>query len=109
MGRATGGVIGMKLRKGDEVIAIDVADDTADLLVITENRLRQAHARRGVPAQGPRTMGVLTIRLVEARGAIVGALVVGPRQEIPRDHGVRHGAAHRRPTASRRCRARRRA
>jgi DNA gyrase subunit A len=27
-------------------------------------------------------MGVLTIRLVEARGAIVGALVVGPRQEI---------------------------
>ena len=47
MGRATGGVIGMKLRKGDEVIAIDVADDTADLLVITENgygKRRKPHA-----------------------------------------------------------------
>jgi DNA gyrase subunit A len=82
MGRATGGVIGMKLRKGDEVIAIDVADDTADLLVITENGYGKRTRVAEYPRKGRGTMGVLTIRLVEARGAIVGALVVGPRQEI---------------------------
>jgi DNA gyrase subunit A len=60
MGRATGGVIGMKLRKGDG------------------KRTRVAE----YPRKGRGTMGVLTIRLVQARGAIVGALVVGPRQEI---------------------------
>ncbi|HET6174841.1 MAG TPA: DNA gyrase subunit A [Gaiellales bacterium] len=82
MGRATGGVIGMKLRKGDEVIAIDVADDTADLLVITENGYGKRTRVAEYPRKGRGTMGVLTIRLVEARGAIVGALVVRPRQEI---------------------------
>ena len=82
MGRATGGVIGMKLRKGDEVIAIDVADDEADLLVITENGYGKRTRVAEYPRKGRGTMGVLTIRLVEARGAIVGALVVGPRQEI---------------------------
>ena len=82
MGRATGGVIGMKLRKGDEVIAIDKADDTADLLVITENGYGKRTRVAEYPRKGRGTMGVLTIRLVEARGAIVGALVVGPRQEI---------------------------
>jgi DNA gyrase subunit A len=82
MGRATGGVIGMKLRKGDEVIAIDVADDTADLLVITENGYGKRTRVSEYPRKGRGTMGVLTIRLVEARGAIVGALVVRPRQEI---------------------------
>ena len=82
MGRATGGVIGMKLRKGDEVIAIDVADDTADLLVITENGYGKHTRVSEYPRKGRGTMGVLTIRLVEARGAIVGAIVVRPRQEI---------------------------
>jgi DNA gyrase subunit A len=82
MGRATGGVIGMKLRKGDEVIALDVADDTADLLVITENGYGKRTRVAEYPRKGRGTMGVLTIRLVEARGAIVGALVVRPRIEI---------------------------
>jgi DNA gyrase subunit A len=82
MGRATGGVIGMKLRKGDEVIAIDVADDTADLLVITENGYGKRTRVAEYPRKGRGTMGVLTIRLVEARGALAGALVVRPRQEI---------------------------
>ena len=68
MGRATGGVIGMKLRKGDEVIAIDVADDEADLLVVTENGYGKRTRVAEYPRKGRGTMGVLTIRLVEARG-----------------------------------------
>ena len=109
MGRATGGVIGMKLRKGDEVIAIDVADDEADLLVVTENGYGKRTRVAEYPRKGRGTMGVLTIRLVEARGAIVGALVVGAAAGDPRDHRVRHRAAHRASTASRRWAAPRRA
>ncbi len=52
MGRDTSGVAGMKLRKGDEVISINIAEDDADLLVVTDERLRQAHARLRVPGQG---------------------------------------------------------
>ena len=37
MGRDTSGVAGMKLRADDEVIEVDIADDDADLLVVTEN------------------------------------------------------------------------
>jgi DNA gyrase subunit A len=64
------------------VIAIDVADDEADLLVVTENGYGKRTRVAEYPRKGRGTMGVLTIRLVEARGAIVRALVVGPRQEI---------------------------
>ena len=57
MGRATGGVAGMRLRKGDEVIAIEVARDESDLLVVTENGYGKRTTRRGVPAQGARHDG----------------------------------------------------
>ena len=42
MGRATGGVRGMKLRKGDEVIEINRAENDADLLVITDHGYGEA-------------------------------------------------------------------
>ncbi len=82
MGRATGGVIGMKLRGKDAVIALDVADDESDLLVVTENGYGKRTKVSEYPRKGRGTMGVLTIRLVEARGAITGALVVHPGQEL---------------------------
>jgi DNA gyrase subunit A len=37
MGRDTEGVKGMTLRAGDEVISLNIAEDDADLLVVTEN------------------------------------------------------------------------
>src|SRR4029078_12469974 len=37
MGRATSGVKGMGLRKGDEVISAGIADDELDMLVVTDH------------------------------------------------------------------------
>ena len=37
MGRATEGVMGMRLREGDEVIVVSIARNDDDLLVVTEN------------------------------------------------------------------------
>src|SRR5262249_23651946 len=36
MGRDAGGVRGMRLRQGDEVVSLDVASDEADILMVTD-------------------------------------------------------------------------
>ena len=68
MGRDTTGVAGMKLRKGDEVIAVEIARDDQDLLVVTENGFGKRTRVEEYPTKGRGTMGVLTIRYNEQRG-----------------------------------------
>jgi DNA gyrase subunit A len=66
----------MKLRAGDEVIAAMVADETADLLVVTENGYGKRTRVSEYPRKGRGTMGVKTVRLTEARGQLAGAQLV---------------------------------
>ena len=68
MGRATSGVTGMRLRKGDEVIAADIARNDADLLVVTENGFGKRTRIDQYPVKGRGGLGVKTVRLTEARG-----------------------------------------
>jgi DNA gyrase subunit A len=81
MGRDTGGVRGMDVG-GGEVIAMDVARDDMDLLVVTEagygKRTRIDEYRK--TSRGAK--GVLTIKLTETKGGLAGALVVRPHQEL---------------------------
>jgi DNA gyrase subunit A len=81
MGRDTGGVRGMDIGEG-ELIAMDVARDDMDLLVMTEagygKRTRIDEYRK--TSRGAK--GVLTIKLTEAKGGLAGALVVRPHQEL---------------------------
>jgi len=76
MGRDTSGVQGMKLRAGDEVIAVEIARDDQDLLVVTENGFGKRTRVEEYPAKGRGTMGVLTVRYTEARGRLAGAMIV---------------------------------
>jgi DNA gyrase subunit A len=76
MGRDTSGVAGMKLRKGDEVISINIAEDDADLLVVTENGYGKRTRVSEYPVKGRGGMGVKTVQLTEARGHLVGSRVV---------------------------------
>src|SRR5207248_5010032 len=76
MGRDTTGVQGMKLRAGDEVIAVEIARDDQDLLVVTENGFGKRTRVEEYPAKGRGTMGVLTIRYTQARGRLAGAMIV---------------------------------
>ncbi len=75
-GRATEGVRGMSLRKGDEVIAMSIAQNDADLLVVTENGYGKRTRIGEYPIKGRGGLGVKTVQLTEARGQLVGALVV---------------------------------
>ena len=76
MGRDTTGVAGMKLRAGDEVIEVDIADDEADLLVVTENGYGKRTRVGDYPVKGRGTMGVKTVQLVESKGRLAGARIV---------------------------------
>jgi DNA gyrase subunit A len=87
MGRDTTGVRGMDVSSGDparpnEVIAMDVARDDMDLLVVTEN----GYGKRTQISQYRKTnrgaKGVKTIGLTEQKGALAGALVVREYHEL---------------------------
>jgi DNA gyrase subunit A len=82
MGRDTSGVRGMDVGGGGEVIAMDVARDDQELLVVTENgygkRTRIDQYRK--TSRGAK--GVMTIKLTENKGALGGALVVREHQEL---------------------------
>ena len=82
MGRDTTGVRGMDVGKDGKVIAMDVARDDMDLLVVTEN----GYGKRTQISQYRKTnrgaKGVKTIGLTEKKGGLAGALVVREHQEL---------------------------
>ncbi len=83
MGRDTSGVRGMNVsQKGNAVLAMDVARDDDELLVVTENGYGKRTSISDYPVKGRGTMGVKTISLTENKGALAGALVVREHQEL---------------------------
>jgi DNA gyrase subunit A len=77
MGRDTAGVKGMGLRKGDEVISVNVIGvNEGDLLVVTVNGYGKRTKLADYPRKGRGGLGVKTVQLTEARGHLVGARIV---------------------------------
>ncbi len=82
MGRATSGVIGMRFSNGDQLLGMHVVRDGADVLVATDGGYAKRTPVDQYPVQGRGGRGVLTARIVEARGELVGALMVLPEEEV---------------------------
>ena len=83
MGRDTGGVKGMNVSRGDNyVLAMDVARDDTELLVVTENGYGKRTPIVDYPRKGRGTMGVKTISLTERKGGLAGALIVREHQDL---------------------------
>jgi DNA gyrase subunit A len=82
MGRATSGVIGMRFGNGDELLGMYVVGEGADVLVATGGGYAKRTPSDAYPVQGRGGMGVVTARIVEARGELAGALMVGPEDEV---------------------------
>ncbi len=76
MGRDASGVQGMRLRSGDEVIAVNIAHDDADVLVVTENGYGKRTRVSEYPVKGRGGMGVKTVQLTETKGQLAGSRVV---------------------------------
>jgi DNA gyrase subunit A len=82
MGRATSGVIGMRFGEGDRLLGMHVVHEGADVLVATGGGFAKRTPVDQYPLQGRGGRGVLTARIVEARGELVGSLMVLPEDEI---------------------------
>ncbi len=82
MGRATSGVIGMRFGEGDRLLGMYVVREGADVLVATGGGYAKRTPADQYPVQGRGGQGVLTARIVEARGELAGALMVRPEDEV---------------------------
>jgi DNA gyrase subunit A len=83
MGRGTSGVKGMNVgQKGNRVLALNVARDDAELLVVTENGFGKRTALSEYPVKNRGTKGVLTAKLTETKGGLAGALIVREHQDL---------------------------
>ena len=82
MGRATSGVIGMRFSNGDGLLGMYVVRDGGDVLVATGGGYAKRTPADAYPVQGRGGRGVVTAKIVEARGELVGALMVHAGDEI---------------------------
>jgi DNA gyrase subunit A len=82
MGRATSGVIGMRFTNGDQLLGMHVVTEGTDVLVATGGGYAKRTPADQYPLQGRGGLGVVTARIVEARGELIGALMVHPDDEV---------------------------
>jgi DNA gyrase subunit A len=82
MGRATSGVIGMRFSDDDELLAMEVVRDGMDVLVATNGGYAKRTPIDEYPIQGRGGKGVLTAKITERRGGLVGAVVISADDEL---------------------------
>ncbi|MEU5720993.1 DNA gyrase subunit A [Micromonospora sp. NPDC047738] len=84
MGRATSGVIGMRFSDDDELLAMEVVREGMDMdvLVATNGGYAKRTPIEEYPVQGRGGKGVLTAKITERRGGLVGAAVISPDDEL---------------------------
>ena len=82
MGRATSGVIGMRFRSGDALLAMDVVRPDTFVVTITDGGFAKRTAVGEWAPKGRGILGVRAMRLVEERGSLVGAMVCEAEDQI---------------------------
>ena len=75
MGRATSGVIGMRFRGDDRLLAMDTVRPGSDLVTVTDGGFAKRTPLTDWNTKGPRGLRVRAMRLVQERGSLVGAVV----------------------------------
>ncbi|MDZ7577121.1 MAG: DNA gyrase subunit A [Candidatus Nanopelagicales bacterium] len=82
MGRATGGVGGIRLAPGDELLSMEVARPDTFCVTVTDGGFAKRTPVAEWNRKGRNIKGVRAMRLVSERGALVGALVCEETDEI---------------------------
>jgi DNA gyrase subunit A len=80
--RTSGGVRGMKLAKGDNVITMDRIDPKGYLLVVSEGGYGKVTPLDKYPRQHRAGSGVRTFKIVEKTGEVTAARVVTETQQV---------------------------
>jgi DNA gyrase subunit A len=82
MGRATSGVQGMRFNTDDQLLSLNVVQESTYLLVATAGGYAKRTAIEEYPVQGRGGKGVLTVQFDRRRGSLVGALIVDDDTEL---------------------------
>ncbi|WP_445778136.1 DNA gyrase subunit A [Shewanella sp.] len=82
MGRTATGVRGIKLEEGQKVVSLIVPKGDGAILTVTENGYGKRTELSEYPAKSRGTKGVVSIKVSERNGAVVGAVQVGEFDEI---------------------------
>ena len=84
MGRATGGVIGMKFREDDELLSMSIVRDGTNSYVftVTEGGFAKRTAVEQYRPQGRGGLGIKAMKINGDRGSLVGAVVVGEGDDV---------------------------
>ncbi len=82
VGRTATGVRGMKLEEGQRVISLIVPHNEGPVLTVTENGFGKRTELEEYPAKSRATKGVVSIKVSERNGPVVGAVQVEDQDEI---------------------------
>ncbi|WP_017445243.1 DNA topoisomerase (ATP-hydrolyzing) subunit A [Gayadomonas joobiniege] len=82
MGRTATGVRGMKLEDSQNIVSMIVPQTEGAILTVTENGYGKRTPLEEYPAKSRATMGVVSIKVSERNGAVVGAVQVNDSDQI---------------------------
>ncbi len=82
MGRTATGVRGIKLRENGSVVSLIVPKSDGAILTVTENGYGKRTALAEYPEKSRATQGVVSIKVSERNGLVVGAVQVNALDEI---------------------------
>ena len=82
MGRTATGVRGIKLQEGQRVVSLIVPRGEGAILTVTENGFGKRTPLVDYPAKSRATQGVVSIKVSERNGKVVGAVQVDENMEI---------------------------
>tara|TARA_B100000519_G_scaffold181655_1_gene174096 strand:+ start:12999 stop:15620 length:2622 start_codon:yes stop_codon:yes gene_type:complete len=80
--RTAGGVIGMRLRTGDRVIAMDVGNDDSNLMVISKQGRGKVNPLSAYRRQGRGGLGLRAFKINKNTGLLADAQVVDDSNEV---------------------------
>lgn len=82
LGRSAMGVRGMKLSEDDKVVSLIIPKNEGEILTVTENGYGKRTALLEYPSKSRATQGVISIKVSERNGRVVGAIQVDEDDEI---------------------------
>ena len=82
MGRTAAGVRGIKLADDDQVVSLIVPSNQGDILTVTQNGYGKRTELTEYPTKGRATQGVVSIKVSERNGSVVGAVQVEEGDEM---------------------------
>ncbi|NRA70533.1 MAG: DNA topoisomerase (ATP-hydrolyzing) subunit A [Gammaproteobacteria bacterium] len=82
LGRTATGVRGMKLDEGQKVVSLIVPQNDGPILTVTENGYGKRTVLEDYPAKSRATKGVVSIKVSDRNGLVIGAVQVEENDEI---------------------------